>query len=245
MHMDMLPIQAALKTALQNGPNLPEKQPRPELSKLENTFLESLKSPKLKDCSTDVITGILSIGLLKLGLKAANVDPLLLSAAVDELFTAHGNLTVKELKLAFDMATRMQLDFNPQTYQNFSILYLNQLVASYKEWAAQTHRMTVKEMPEDKPKKVFQDLTKDHFRGQIEQGLQNVRNGILYSPLLIPYDWYSVMVEDGYLSSVFILPENKYLHELTPDETNVLKSAQQYIWDFFTNYKEDNLYIPA
>ena len=57
----------------------------------------------------------------------------------DGLRNEHGNLTIKELSLAFDMAISLKLDFNPHAFQNVSLLYLNELLAAYKKWSVQTY----------------------------------------------------------------------------------------------------------
>lgn len=54
---------------------------------------------------------------------------------VKMLKTDYGNLPVGELELAFDLMIKDKLDENPETYQNFSTLYLSRMLSSYARWA--------------------------------------------------------------------------------------------------------------
>ncbi len=47
----------------------------------------------------------------------------------------YANLPIGEFKLAFDLMIKNKLDENPETYQNFSALYLSRLMTSYARWA--------------------------------------------------------------------------------------------------------------
>ena len=54
---------------------------------------------------------------------------------VKMLKTDYANLPVGELELAFDLMIKDKLDENPETYQNFSTLYLSRMLSSYARWA--------------------------------------------------------------------------------------------------------------
>lgn len=43
----------------------------------------------------------------------------------------YGNLPIGELDLAFELMVKNKLDENPETYQNFSVLYLSRMLGSY------------------------------------------------------------------------------------------------------------------
>ena len=47
----------------------------------------------------------------------------------------YANLPIGEFELAFDLMIKDKLDENPETYQNFSALYLSRLMSSYARWA--------------------------------------------------------------------------------------------------------------
>lgn len=57
----------------------------------------------------------------------------------------YANLPIGEFKLAFDLMIKNKLDENPETYQNFSALYLSRLMTSYARWA---YKHYVEEKPE-------------------------------------------------------------------------------------------------
>lgn len=43
----------------------------------------------------------------------------------------YGNLPIGELDLAFELMAKNKLDENPETYQNFSVLYMSRMMTSY------------------------------------------------------------------------------------------------------------------
>lgn len=193
---------------------------------------------------------VLAAGLVKLGLKIERAEMSLLNFALEELRNVHGQLKIKELKLALDMATRSQLDFDAQTYQHFTILYLNQLMSAYKQWSSQTYttlrpgidRLTELEFPQQVPY-IYRIKSDNQTRADIEQGLQDFKSGILSTHKYIPYEWYGQLCADGYIDEYVELPENKRFSELTDTDKGSLIKCQEVIFCFISTYRESNLYI--
>lgn len=91
----------------------------------------------MKEANAQSISSVLDKGMLILGIKGANLPSLQeKTLMINELVTHYINLTLGELDLAFTLAVRGQLDIQVETYQNFSLLYLNRLISSYMRWAA-------------------------------------------------------------------------------------------------------------
>jgi hypothetical protein len=125
------------------------------LLKEDSLFLEAKKSPKLKEVNIPIILQIIEKGLLLLGVKGEkHPDELSMKLIVAELRNHYVGLTIGELDLAFTLASRGQLDYDNETYQSFSVLYLNRMLSAYARWAAHKYFVEkVKEEPviENKP----------------------------------------------------------------------------------------------
>ena len=87
---------------------------------------------KLKDCHSNKILEVIAKGLIILGIKGdkAPSDPEI-AYMVDMLQKDYGNLPIGELDLAFELMAKNKLDENPETYQNFSVLYLSRMMGAY------------------------------------------------------------------------------------------------------------------
>ena len=108
--------------------------------KEDNLFLEAKKTPKLKEINIPVILQVIQKGLLLLGIKGdKHPDELSMQLIVAELRNHYIGLSIGELDLAFTLASRGQLDFDNNTYQSFSVLYMNRMLSSYARWAANKH----------------------------------------------------------------------------------------------------------
>lgn len=114
-------------------------------------FQKARLTNKIKDTSITQIIEVLNKGYIKLGIKGDKApDNIETQLIVNELRTYYIGLKIEELELAFSLASRDLLDINSETYQNFSVLYLNRMIASYLRWA----RTKIKDMPEEKPKQI-------------------------------------------------------------------------------------------
>ena len=108
--------------------------------KEDNLFLEAKKTEKLKAVNIPIILQVIQKGLLLLGIKGdKHPDELSMQLIVAELRSHYVGLSIGELDLAFTLASRGQLDFDNNTYQSFSVLYMNRMLSSYARWAANKH----------------------------------------------------------------------------------------------------------
>ena len=88
-----------------------------------------------------------------LGIKGEkHPDEMSMKLLVAELRSHYVGLTIGELDLAFTLASRGQLDYDNETYQSFSVLYLNRMLSAYARWASHKHYVEkVQEPIERKP----------------------------------------------------------------------------------------------
>jgi hypothetical protein len=91
--------------------------------------------PIIETPVTDLV-GILNKGMLMLGIKGNKLPTEFeIRIMVGELRSEYKNLPAGELDLAFTLAARNKLDEVGETYQNFSVLYLNRMMSAYARWA--------------------------------------------------------------------------------------------------------------
>jgi hypothetical protein len=78
---------------------------------------------------------ILAKGLMILGIKGEKIPTIPeLDYMTNMLQTDYGNLPIGELDLAFELMAKNKLDENPETYQNFSVLYLSRMMGAYARY---------------------------------------------------------------------------------------------------------------
>jgi len=90
---------------------------------------------KLKDCHSNKVIEVIAKGLMILGIKGDKVPSKPeITYMVDMLQKDYGNLPIGELDLAFELMAKNKLDENPETYQNFSVLYLSRMMGAYARY---------------------------------------------------------------------------------------------------------------
>ena len=98
-------------------------------------IIEAKKTTKLKDCHSNKVMDILAKGLMILGIKGEKIPTIPeLDYMTNMLQTDYGNLSIGELDLAFELMAKNKLDENPETYQNFSVLYLSRMMGAYARY---------------------------------------------------------------------------------------------------------------
>ena len=228
------------------------------LTKDEGNFLKCLTSARISKSHDSHIVAVLKFAAVQLGMKIEKMgEEMLIAMHVQNIRDNHSTLTIAELKLAFDMAAALKLDFNPHTYQNFSPLYVNELLSAYKRWAATTYRfLRPGGDPQDEKEqsdysfRIYRRLPDDELRAEIQQGYVNFLSGIITHRMYIPYEWWAQLVEDGYIehdvnATVF---DNCRVSELTADQKQCLKNGQEMVWLLFELAKVQQiteLYKPA
>jgi hypothetical protein len=88
------------------------------------------------DSSTQEIFDILTKAMILLGVKGDRLpSEFEMNYMAKMVKVDYANLPIGEFELAFDLMIKDKLDENPETYQNFSALYLSRLMSSYARWA--------------------------------------------------------------------------------------------------------------
>ncbi len=198
---------------------------------------------KIERTPDDQLVAALKMGAVNLGMSGSNLpNGYVISAIIESLRNFHSTITIKELKLAFDLAAAYKLDFDPKTYQNFSPLYVNELLNAYKKWSSETYKYLRPggdiNAEADKPDwsyKIYRRLPSGVLRGDIQQGYENFLRGILTDRRYIPYEWWAQLVLDGYIehdddATVF---ENVRVNQLDNDQKRKLGNGQQMVWLLF------------
>lgn len=135
------------------------------LSKDDNLFLQAKQTEKIRAVNIPVILQVVEKGLMLLGIKGEkHPDEIAMKLIVAELRNHYIGLTIGELDLAFTLASRGQLDYDNETYQSFSVLYLNRMLSAYARWAAHKHFVEkVKEPIVEKPSLPEDDIIQMSF----------------------------------------------------------------------------------
>lgn len=125
-------------------------------------IIEAKKTTKLKDCHSNKVMDILAKGLMILGIKGEKIPTIPeLDYMTNMLQTDYGNLPIGELDLAFELMAKNKLDENPETYQNFSVLYLSRMMGAYarfvrSNWVEPKQEFKQLEQPKLDNKEMFE-----------------------------------------------------------------------------------------
>ena len=93
------------------------------------------QTTRLKDCHSNKILDSLAKGLMILGIKGDKIPSTPeFNYMINMLQQDYANLPIGELDLAFELMAKNKLDENPETYQNFSVLYLSRMMGSYARY---------------------------------------------------------------------------------------------------------------
>ena len=96
---------------------------------------QAKQTTRLKNCHSNKILDTLAKGLMILGIKGNQIPTAPeLSYMVTMLQEDYANLPIGELDLAFELMAKNKLDENPETYQNFSVLYLSRMLGGYARY---------------------------------------------------------------------------------------------------------------
>lgn len=221
------------------------------MTNTETAFLAALGSQRISACTGEQITAELRYLMQLVGIRRENYpDRDVIVVILSHIQQHHGALTIRELRLAIDMAVTLQLDFNPTAYQNISVLYLNEMISAYKKWSAAAYKQLrpggIREMEKASPDwspHIYERKSASTLRREIQEGYCNFRSGILQNPKYIPFEWWEQMVDDGLIEydPDATVRENKRSSQLTPEEKIKLKNGQGMVWLFFEMARKKNV----
>lgn len=173
----------------------------------ETVFMEAINDVKISSATVDEIKQMLKLVMIKIGLRSQNwpseEEKFVLREHIVSNFGGH---TLREVKLAFEMAIAGHLCVDVNCFENFSCLYFSNIMTAYRSWAKQVHEyMRQSEKPlmiEDK-----RDLTDSEMQEWVNEWIKDFKQ--LKSILLIPTILYDWLTEKGEI-------------ELTNKEKNIL-----------------------
>lgn len=221
------------------------------LTNTETNFLGALGGQRIRACTGEQIAAELRYLMQLVGIRRENYpDKDVIIVIIAHIQEHHGNLTIKELRLAIDMAVTMQLDFNPTAFQNISVLYLNEMIGAYKRWSTQTYKQLrpggdrdMERAAPDWSPHIYDRKSANALRREIQEGYMNFRSGIIPSVHYVPYEWWAQLVDDGFIDydNDATVRENKRASQLTPDEKRRLHNGQQMVWLLFQMARKKNV----
>ena len=147
----------------------------------ELELFNSLKGVRICKGPVSSLNEILRFIMVKVGLRAQNIPNKEETAVlIEHILKNYGNHTVKEIKIAFDMAISGKLDLDRKEvicYENFSCLYFSTIMNAYRSWSKEVLDHVSRETPEQK---IYSDEEiLNERRGQIELAYQAIRTGHL------------------------------------------------------------------
>lgn len=102
----------------------------------------------LKHSSVQAISEALRLVFVKVGLRAANLPNEAEKAVViNFIYNNYFNHTAAELVLAFDLAILGKLDCETKHYENFTCLYLGEIMTAYRKWAVNQAELVKRPLP--------------------------------------------------------------------------------------------------
>ena len=221
------------------------------LTNTETSFLAALGAQRIRACTGEQIAAELRYLMQLIGIRRENYpDKDVIVVIIAHIQEHHGNLTIRELRLAIDMAVTMQLDFNPTAYQNISVLYLNEMIGSYKRWSAQAYKQLrpggdrdMERAAPDWSPHIYERKSANAIRREIQEGYMNYRSGILPSVHYVPFEWWAQLMDDGFIEydNDATVRENKRCSQLTPEEKRRLRNGQQMVWLLFEMAQRKNI----
>jgi|SRR5665213_778156 len=197
----------------------------------ERELVIALKGNTIKNSPISSLNEVLRFVMVKVGIRAQNIPNKEETAVlIDHITTNYGNHTVKEIKLAFDMAIAGKLDIDRKEvvcYENFSCLYFSTTMNAYRDWAKEAVMNVPKETP---AQKIYTDKEiLNQRRGEIESAYQAIRTG--HTPIIHVYFW-EVLAYD----------------ELESTEDSIFYIKKESVEDFFVrkiNSGAENIYTKS
>lgn len=140
--------------------------------------------------------------MLKVGMRANNLPSKEEKAVlISHIYQSYPGNTIDEIRLAFDMALRGELDLKTEDvkcYENFSCAYFSQVMNAYLAWSKHEFGHLKTEPPP--PMKILTDEELDNLhRMWTEEYYQQIRKGIERE---VPDYTRAILTKDGLIADV-------------------------------------------
>jgi len=166
-----------------------------------------VKQIKIVDETIQNLNELFQFCFLLVGLRERNFPNELESIFIHEyLRENYGGHTIAEIKLAFKMAVKSELDLQPdevKCYENFSVMYLSQIINSYRRWASQEYFQIEKFIPidENEVKLLEGPKVEVHWGYLIEKSYQHFLSFGEEGWRTFPVAFYEQLVKDDLVDS--------------------------------------------
>jgi hypothetical protein len=110
------------------------------------------KGQTLRVTDENDLKQVLRYSMLLVGLRANNMPTIEEKFVLINFIKSNfANITVAQIKLAFDLAVSGKLGIDAKCYENFSCEYFGRIMARYLEFSAEETRILSQRVVEDKP----------------------------------------------------------------------------------------------
>lgn len=119
---------------------------------------------------------------------------------VNMLQEDYGNLPIGELDLAFELMVKGKLDENPETYQNFSVLYLTRMLSAYARFIVSNYQEKPKELPqlENKTEPIDLDFIYKVYKESKDKDFRRIFMALDAFNFIFKNNLYNFNVDDIY-----------------------------------------------
>ncbi len=115
-------------------------------------LLQAKQGQTLRVTNEKDLKQVLRYSMLLVGLRANNMPTEEESfVLINFIQTNFANVTIAEIKLAFDMAVSGKLGIDAKCYENFSCEFFGRIMARYLEFSAEETRIISQRVVEDEP----------------------------------------------------------------------------------------------
>jgi hypothetical protein len=119
---------------------------------LAQKLMQATMGETLRYIDDNDLTKVLRYSMLLVGLRANNMPNEEESfVLLNFIKTNFANVTIAQIKLAFDMAVSGKLGVDAKCYENFSCEFFGRIMAKYLEFSAQETRIISQRVVEDEP----------------------------------------------------------------------------------------------
>lgn len=166
-----------------------------------------MKQIKIVNETIENLNELFQYCFLLVGLRERSLPNELESLFIHEyLRENYGGHTIAEIKLAFKMAVKGELDLQPdevKCYENFSVIYLSQIINSYRRWASQEYFQIEKFITPDENeiKKLEGSSQEIHWGYLIEKAYQHFLSFGDEGWRTFPIGFYNQLVLDNLIDT--------------------------------------------
>jgi hypothetical protein len=168
---------------------------------ISSKIAQAKQTQKLSKSEVQQIFEVITKGLMILGLRGDRLptNPEL-QYMVNMLKEDYGNLPIGELDLAFELMVKGKLDENPETYQNFSVLYLTRMLSGYARFVMANYQEKPKELPqiEYKPEEIDIDFIYEVYRESKDKDFRRIFMALDAFNFIFKNNLYNFNVDEIY-----------------------------------------------